>query len=72
MKADSLWYDLKLGGKEGNTAQATLTLKVCLNCGKVKVASNPCGFDHLAAVDEFRRDIQRLHALRAGREGEQR
>jgi len=31
----------------------TVSLAVCPNCGKVKVNSDPCGFDHLAALIEF-------------------
>jgi hypothetical protein len=31
----------------------TVTLAHCRNCGKVKATSDPCGFDHLAAVMEF-------------------
>jgi len=31
----------------------TVTLATCRNCGKVKVLSRPCGFDHLAAILEF-------------------
>jgi hypothetical protein len=36
------------------TVEVTLTR--CRNCGQVKVASRPCGFDHLAAVMEFNAD----------------
>ena len=32
----------------------TVTLARCRNCGHVKAASDPCGFDHLAALMEFR------------------
>ena len=35
----------------------TVSLAVCPNCGKVKVNSNPCGFDHLAALIEFRESV---------------
>jgi hypothetical protein len=31
----------------------TITLALCRNCGKTKVTSSPCGFDHLAAILEF-------------------
>jgi len=37
----------------------TVSLAVCPNCGKVKVNSNPCGFDHLAALVEFRESVDR-------------
>jgi len=33
--------------------QRTIRLAECLNCGKVKIDSDPCGFDHLAALMEF-------------------
>lgn len=48
MKAP-LWLDVKLDG-----STMTVELARCRNCGKTKVSSNPCGFDHLAAVMEFR------------------
>lgn len=38
---------------EGTGATVTVSLATCRNCGKVKIASNPCGFDHLAAIIEF-------------------
>jgi hypothetical protein len=31
----------------------TVTLARCPNCGEVKIASEPCGFDHLAALLEW-------------------
>ncbi len=31
----------------------TVRLARCLNCGQVKIKSDPCGFDHLAALLEF-------------------
>jgi hypothetical protein len=31
----------------------TVRLATCRNCGKVKLLSNPCGFDHLAAWLEW-------------------
>lgn len=38
---------------KGSDRGATVALSKCRNCGQVKVASRPCGFDHLAAVLEF-------------------
>lgn len=35
----------------GSTMEVTLAK--CRNCGKVKIGSSPCGFDHLAALMEF-------------------
>lgn len=43
-----LWLNVTLCGSVADVSLAT-----CRNCGKVKVNSNPCGFDHLAAVMEF-------------------
>jgi hypothetical protein len=40
---------------EGHGRHLTVRLARCLNCGKVKIASDPCGFDHLAALLEYRR-----------------
>lgn len=48
MKIDSLWYDVA----DHRDGTATLTLTRCRNCGQVKVLSDPCGFDHLAATLE--------------------
>lgn len=31
----------------------TVTLARCRNCGKTKATSDPCGFDHAAALMEF-------------------
>lgn len=31
----------------------TIRLARCRNCGKTKILSRPCGFDHLAAILEF-------------------
>lgn len=53
-EVDSLWYEAKARGRG---AVVDVTLKRCLNCGEVKVLSNPCGFDHLAALLECRRAI---------------
>lgn len=50
MKADSLWYEVK---PRGRTNVVDVTLRRCPNCGEVKVLSNPCGLDHLAALMEF-------------------
>lgn len=50
MKVDSLWYEATMSDRR----TAVGTLRRCPNCGEVKVLSNPCGFDHLAAVLEFR------------------
>lgn len=45
---EPLWLDIAGGGV---TVRASLS--TCRNCGKVKVASDPCGFDHAAALAEF-------------------
>ena len=52
-----LWYDVK----SIDRSHATVTLSRCKNCGRVKVLSDPCSLDHLAAILEF-------NACRAGRE----
>lgn len=52
MKADTLWYDVTM--PRSAEPVATVTLSRCRNCGQVKVLSDPCGFDHLAALMEFR------------------
>ena len=49
MKADSLWCEVRAS----KGTPATVILRRCPNCGEVKVLSNPCGFDHLAALREF-------------------
>lgn len=36
---------------------AVVTLAVCPNCGKEKATSKPCGFDHLAAILEFKKAV---------------
>jgi hypothetical protein len=41
-----LWAESKDG--------RTVDLATCKNCGQVKLLSNPCGFDHLAALIEFK------------------
>lgn len=38
---------------EGTGSEVTVSLARCRNCGKVKATSDPCSFDHLAAVMEF-------------------
>jgi len=50
--AEKLWREIRMVDKR--TAEVTLTR--CRNCGEVKVASRPCGFDHLAAIMEFNAD----------------
>ena len=45
-----LWLDIK-GGKD--TATLTVSLARCRDCGQVKATSNPCSFDHLAALMQF-------------------
>lgn len=35
----------------------TISPSRCRNCGQVKAISNPCGFDHLAAVLEFKKAV---------------
>lgn len=53
MKApEKLWREVTMTDRR--TAEVTLTR--CRNCGQVKVASRPCGFDHLAAIMEFNAD----------------
>lgn len=42
--------------------QFTVSLARCRNCGEVKVSSDPCGFDHLAAVMEFRAYLDSVQA----------
>lgn len=49
-----LWLDVDM--PRGSTT-ATVRLSACRNCGKVKVLSDPCGFDHLAALMEFQRRL---------------
>ncbi len=45
-----LWLDVELWpGGEVHVAPAR-----CRNCGRDKATSDPCGFDHLAAVMEFK------------------
>ena len=49
-----LWLDVdpKPEFRDGE-AVFTVSFAVCRNCGRVKVLSDPCGFDHLAAILEF-------------------
>lgn len=49
MKFESLWLTAAISG-----ATVTLTLARCRNCGQVKVASDPCSLDHLAALMQFK------------------
>lgn len=55
-----LWLNATLGKRAGNSVEVDLSLAVCRNCGKPKAISDPCGFDHLAAVMEF------AHAAQSG------
>lgn len=43
-----LWLDMKTNG-----STVTISPARCRNCGRVKVTSDPCSLDHLAAVIEF-------------------
>lgn len=43
-----LWMTLKAKGN-----RVIFSLAKCRNCGQVKISSDPCGFDHLAAIGEF-------------------
>jgi len=54
MKIDTLWFETH---PRGRSNLLTVTLRRCPNCGKVKILSRPCGFDHLAALIEFRSKI---------------
>lgn len=38
---------------DGMHAVIDVSLARCRNCGQIKIASNPCGFDHLAAILEL-------------------
>jgi hypothetical protein len=51
-----LWLDLRVESTSGASVNVTASLARCRNCGNVKATSSPCGFDHLAAVMEFKRD----------------
>lgn len=53
MKVKSLWWDAETVGR---SATVKVTLRRCPNCGEIKVLSEPCGFDHLAALMEFGED----------------
>lgn len=62
-----LWLDVS-STKRG--AEALVSLSKCRNCGKAKAMSDPCGFDHLAAVMEFRADVESMvGTLPSGRYG---
>lgn len=56
-ESTKLWLDVS-STKRG--AQALVSLSKCRNCGKTKATSDPCGFDHLAAVMEFRADVETM------------
>lgn len=58
VKVDSLWYDVK----SDRSATMTVSLKRCRNCGNVKIVSNPCSFDHLAAIMEWRASVEQQSA----------
>lgn len=60
MRTDSLWFDVTLRG-----TTATVTPRRCPNCGKTKITSDPCGFDHLAALLEFNSDVPDTPPLRS-------
>ena len=49
---DKLYREVRMSGR--STVEVTLTR--CRNCGKVKVTSDPCSFDHLAAILEWNAD----------------
>lgn len=44
---------LYLTAANDQSGHVVLRLATCRNCGKVKLTSNPCGFDHLAALLEW-------------------
>lgn len=53
--SETLWLKwVRQGGSShGGSALFNVSFKTCRNCGKVKIASSPCSFDHLAAILEF-------------------
>lgn len=53
MASPPLWLTVTPGPRQGQTVTVNVSLAHCRNCGKTKLTSDPCGFDHLAAILEY-------------------
>lgn len=48
------WLSVSIDTDSDRQYRLNVKLATCRNCGKVKLTSDPCGFDHLASILEYR------------------